>query len=332
MAFETGELHPNTPHLFADLAELLLLTGRFGRARLHKNDLEGLLTHGAITVDEIDEEEAAEEEAEATEISTAERSGRVEKQLEDIFTHLAYRAEALVGPYPFVVEKERLVLVDGLTPQQRVYRFLVCCSRLRSFQKKGVPQRWAKHFARISKVAMQGLAPATAETRIFDANSDDRKDYYSTDLRVALKKMGEDLGVLKVLQEECDKQDPAGDAGFDLVTTVGFNDGAATNYGILGQCGARETEWPSKTLEAHAIRASCYFQLMFQYPSVMFTPVCFRSATGEWVDNRAATGILLADRGRMLSLIDAQTGWDPIVQSEWFTGFETEFNEVIAAD
>jgi hypothetical protein len=40
MTFKIGEVHPNTPHLFADLVELLLLVGYERRDYIHKNDLE----------------------------------------------------------------------------------------------------------------------------------------------------------------------------------------------------------------------------------------------------------------------------------------------------
>lgn len=325
MSFEIGDIHPNTPHLFADLAELLLLAGYIGRPHLHINDLESLINNGSINSEEIDDEADAELEARETRISSAERSGRTEQQLEDVFTQLSYRAEALSDFYPFSVEGEKLTIKATLTEKHRVYRMLLACSRLRSFGRNGLPQRWAKHFSKLSKIAMGGLVPENAETRIFDANSDDRRDYYSTDLRNALKKMGEDLGVIMTNDVECSNADSSGDAGCDLVAVIKFDDGAATNYALLGQCGAQETEWPSKTLEAHSINFGHYFQLQFHYPSVMFTPICYRTAEGGWVNNKCANGILLADRGRILNLIEMQNQWIGLTQATWFTEFEQEF-------
>ena len=331
MSFEIGEIHPNTPHLFADLAELLLLVGDVGRAYIHKNDLESLVSNGSITTEEIDGEVEAEQEAIETEKSTAERTDRLEQQLEDVFTQLGYRANALGDCYPFTLDGEQLIMNSALIEKHRVYRLLLACSRLRSFGRKGLPQKWAKHFAQISRVALESLVPARAETRIFDANSDDRKNYYSTDLRVALRKMGQDLGVLSINEDECNKAGPSGDAGFDLIATIKFDDGAATNFALLGQCGAQEREWPSKTLEAHSINLLNFFQVQFNYPSTMFTPVCYRTSAGEWVDNKCANGVLLADRGRILNLIDARNQWVEIVQTPWFISFEQDFSNMVAA-
>lgn len=62
-------------------------------------------------------------------------------------------------------------LQPTLSAKQRVYRFLLACSRLRSFDGKGIPQRWAKAFTNLCKISLTGLMPAHAEIRIFDANS-----------------------------------------------------------------------------------------------------------------------------------------------------------------
>jgi hypothetical protein len=179
---------------------------------------------------------------------------------------------------------------------------------------------------------MVSLLPEHATVRIFDANSDDRRDYYTTNLSKALKILGKDLGVLKIHDDECHKAGSSGDAGIDLVGIVNFDDGATTSFALLGQCGAQETEWPKKTLEAHSIAYANYFHKQFDYPSVMFTPVCYRTATGEWTDNKSANGTLLIDRERILKLLELKNCWEEIVISEWFEDFENGFNNVKAPD
>ncbi|CAG0983701.1 hypothetical protein MTYP_01902 [Methylophilaceae bacterium] len=328
MNFSIGELHPNTPHLLADLAELLLIVRYNGRTSLHKNDIESILQNGTISPEEID----AEISVEAQDVSDAEKNGRREQQLEDLLTHLDYRANALTDYYPFVLNGETLILREDITEKQRVYMFLVACSRLRSFAGVGIPQKWAKKFALLSKEALGGLLPEHANVRIFDANSEDRVNYYNTDLRIALKRLGRDLRVLGINEEECNKKGPSGDAGLDLVAIVDFDDGAATAYAVLAQCGAQETGWPKKTLEAHAMRFRNFFQMMIDYPGVMFTPVCFRVADGSWVDTQSANGIFLADRGRILKLLDHQDLWVLITGSDWFLEFETTLSTVQAPD
>ena len=234
--------------------------------------------------------------------------------------------------YPFQVTGEEISINDEISEKQSVYQFLVACSRLRSFNRSGIPQKWAKHFTELCKIALQGLVPNHAEVRIFDANSDDRRTYYSTNLREALKKLGEDLGVLWINQDECNRENPSGDKGIDLVATVKFSDGSTTNFAILGQCGAQESEWPSKRLEASPIQLRNFFQFQFDYPNTMFIPLCYRNSDGGWGNNFNANAVLLIDRLRILYLIEKQNNWNEVVNSEWFKSFKDEFNEFMKRD
>lgn len=326
--FEIGELHPNTPHLFADLVELLLFINYNGRSKLHSNDIEYLLINKTLSPDEVDDEEEAEMHAG----SSAAKLARRDTQIEDIMTQLGYRAKAFGDWYPFTVSKDAIQISTPLTNRHRIYRLFGACSRLRSFGRAGgIPQRWAKSFTRISKMAFQGLAPASAISRIFDANSDDRVSYYGTDLRLALPILGKDLAVMGINAKECSAVDPAGDGGFDLVANLNFDDGASVNFSVLGQCGAQETEWPQKTLEAHSYKLRHFFQSQFDYPSVMMTPLCYRNSDGSWVDSGATNAIVLVDRGRMLHLLDLHPLVDQITTEQWFDDFEVQFAEYAAA-
>lgn len=322
--FDIGELHPNTPHLFADLVELLLLTGYNGRKNIHSNDVEYLLINKVLSPEELDEEV---EQDMRTGVSAA-KLARRDTQVEDVMTHLAYRAKAFGDWYPFAVCNDSLELEEQITSKKRLYRLLLACSRLRSFGRyEGIPQRWAKAFTRVSKLAFHNLAPRKAVTRIFDANSDDRKEYYGTDLRYALKILGKDLAVLDINNKICDSVDPAGDGGFDLVSNLFFDDGATVNFSLLGQCGAQEKEWPSKTLEAHSIKLRHYFQVQYDYPCVMMTPVCYRNSDGGWIDQCATNAVLLTDRGRLLQLLDDEALINSATTEAWFTEFEAQFSE-----
>lgn len=325
--FDVGDMHPNTPHLLADLVELLTLIGYTGRDSFHSSDLSSLLNLSNTSADEVDHEISI-----SSKTPDAVLNDRIEEQLENVWTQLSHRSASLKDIYPFKIEGDEIFLLPKLTSKHRVYVFSLCCSRLRSFIKlKGAAQRWAKGFAIICKYAMKSLLPNHGVVRIFDANSDDRKEYYTTDLRKALRIMGRDLGVKRIDEDEIDKGSSSGDAGFDLVATVSFEDSLNCNFAILGQCGAQEEGWPKKTLEAHSINLSPYFHTTFSYPSVMFTPVFYRDSTGQWVTSRPTSGVVLLDRMRILFLIDKLNCWDEIVTLPWFINFENDFKGVIPA-
>lgn len=326
MTFEVGDMHPNSPHLLADLVELLCIINYTGRNSFHQTDLSSLLNVSNTSVDEIDHENDEVNKID----SGAILNDRTEEQIENVWVQLDYRAACIDEWYPFTVEGDTISLRQERTVQQRIYIFTLCCSRLRSFKNiKGAAQRWARGFAVLCKFAMQALLPTHGEVRIFDANSDDRKSYYSTDLRMALKKMGKDLGVKKVDEDECNKVDSSGDAGFDIIATINFEDNLNCNFGILGQCGAQETGWPKKTLEAHSINLNPYFHTTFSYPSVMFTPVFYRDSNGQWVTSRPTAGVILLDRLRTLFLLNKINCWNDIESLSWFTDFEKEYSKII---
>jgi hypothetical protein len=315
--FKIGELHPNSPHLFADLVELLLLVGDGGRDTFGAGDIEGILRGGTLSTEELDEEEAALALARDSGESTAAGASRLERQIEDIMSQLSYRSAAFGNWYPFTLCNGKLALRSAFTAEQRVYRLVLACSRLRSFGAAGRPQRWASGFTRICKLALQGLAPTSATT------------HYGTDLKRALVTLGHDLGVASINVANCETSSSSGDAGFDLVATLDFADGATTAFAVLAQCGAQETGWPKKTLEAHSLRFRHFYQVQFDYPSVMMTPVCFRDASGAWVNGQAANGIFLTDRGRILHLLEIQGHAVPITGYDWFREFEEEFEKVV---
>lgn len=329
MSFEVGEINPNTPHLFADFAELLVLVDQNGRGWIHKNDLLDWRTFASTSLDEVDDEEEKAEEMERLG-GDAKRREREELQLQDVWTHLEYRSISAMRPYyPFEIEGEKLRLVHGFKDVRfRAYRLLLACSRLRSFPSKGgVRQRWAKWFTELSRLALGGLMPNHAAVRIFDANSEDRRNHYKTDFREALIKLAQDLGFNPV-KEACQKADPSGDGGLDLVGVVDFGDGAIGNFAVAGQCGAQEKEWPTKRLEATPINFRSYLNPLFDWPSVMFTPVCYRNSTGEWVDNQKSTGVLLMDRLRILLMLEKSASWDCLSRADWLKAFDDEFSQV----
>ena len=325
MSFRIGEIAPNTPHLFADLAELLVLVDPNGRGWIHKNDLLDWRNFADISIEEIDQEI---EVLDAID-SDAFRNNIKESQLDDLWTQLEFRAGAMRQYYPFTVQGDKLHICETLDIRHRAYRLLLACSRLRSFDNAGgIRQRWAKSFAKLSRLALQGLTPSHSNIRIFDANSDDRREYYSTDFRKALLKLAQDLS-FKPNEEECRGAGSSGDGGIDLVGLVDFGDGAIGNFAIVGQCGAQEKEWPSKRLEASPVNFRHYMQVLFDWPSIMFTPVCYRSATGEWADNRSTNGVLLADRFRMLIMLDKANAWNTLANTDWLSAFEKEFSTVM---
>lgn len=327
-SFNIGELQVGTPHLMADLAELLLLLDFNGRKTIHRGELSSIISQEAKSVETIDAELL-----DASRESDAEAHDSLERKLDFIWGQLEFRESTLDDAYPYIVDGDELIMLDNLSDIQKIYCFLTCCSRLRSFNAftnfGSISQKWAKYFTFLCKEAVKSLAPAGKRTsvRIFDVGSPDRHSYYGTDLRDALPILGRDLGVISNNIDNCN-QTSSGDGGFDIIVDYGFDDNLTSNFGILGQCGAQETEWPTKVLESHSINLRHYFHTNYDLPSVMFTPVFYKQSNGRWVNERHTNGVLLLDRQRIINLIADTSAERRIIHSNWFVNYEISLSHM----
>lgn len=311
MTFEVGVVHKRHPHLLSDLAELLLVVSYDGLTEVSQARLEALMKEIPVSADELFDEEEEQGDHAVDKIESTDR------HVEDCWGQLEYRAGVVGEFYPFQIEGPILKWKDDAwTPLHFLYCFLLLCSRLRSFLKiAGFAQRAAAEFAHISKLALEQLSGVHSAVRIFDANSEDRQNHYGTNLRDAMRKLATDLGAHYVIDEAINQLPTSGDYGLDLVAAHPFSDGAKGTLAIFGQCGARETDWPSKTLEAHPVRFSGLFSLLSEPANVMFIPLSYRDSSGGWVAGYKLAGCLLIDRIRILRLISQR--WDtalPLVE------------------
>ncbi|UNU29100.1 hypothetical protein [Aeromonas hydrophila] len=326
MIFEIGEVHRTSPHLLADLVELHLIISN--EDSISRSDVASLVTYGVIPADEIDQIEAQDANREETE---AEANARAELFLDDLWAHLQYREANLGGFYPFVLDGDLLIIkrdqAEDLSNKARIYKSLLACSRLRSFERN-TRSAWAKLFTSIAREAMKSLLPDDADVHIFDANSTDRQVIYGTNLRDALVKLSNTLA-FDYNNDAIQEQPAAGDFGIDLVGFYRFDDGASGEHYMLGQCGAQETEWPKKTLESHPDSLRSVINLTHQGTNAMFTPVCYRQSSGRWVNSRPTGGALVVDRLRIMKLIERPERIATILAEPTFLEFENRIRDVI---
>lgn len=327
MIFEVGDVYRSTPYLLADLVELYLILS--GEESISRSDVSELINEGVISHEEIDEIDDFET---APEVTGAELHSRLDLQLDDLWSHFLYRERNFSEYYPFNINGQLLTKreLDAVAfNKSRVYKTLLACSRLRSFERQA-RNRWAKLFTKISKEAMKGLLPDNAVVHIFDANSDDRRDIYGTNLRDALKVLANNLS-FQYNEQVIGEQSASGDYGIDLVGFYQFNDGASGEYYLLGQCGAQEIEWPSKTLQSHPASVNTVINLTHDGTNAMFTPVCYRQSSGRWANTRVTGGALIIDRPRIMKLISDETRLNLIITHQSFIDFEREIGDVRVA-
>src|ERR1700733_13875209 len=164
MVFKVGRLEASSPHLLADLIELMAVLHFDCRAAYRPDDIVSVIEG---------QPDFAENEPRDLRAS-----------VQDAWSQLEYRAGKFELAYPFTVKAGALRLRATLSPAARIYRLMLVCSRLRSFSRP-LRNAWAADFTRLSREVLAQLMPPWADVRIFDANSSDRRNYFGTDLRLA---------------------------------------------------------------------------------------------------------------------------------------------------
>jgi len=309
MAFQIGKIEQDASYLLADLLELLVAMGADGRKNYSPADMFSILT-GTPGIGNFSDPQ-------------------LKQEIDDAFLDIDYRQKRFGPAYPFSLKKNLLSKKTTQSPGARIYILLLATSRLKSF-KNNLRSKWATTFARISRECLSQMMPDNADVRIFDANSDDRRNYYGTNLRNALQKLGDDLRVTHKDDVEIGRHHHAGDAGIDLVGIVSMDDHVEGAFAVLGQCAAQQTNWPEKRFEASPLSFKGVFSFLVDPFAALFIPVAYRDTSGSWLSKRPVSGVLVVDRLRFFLLLGRKMRTS-IAAKQWFTDFEAQFSKVANA-
>lgn len=322
MNFKIGEISKTNSYLFADLIEILVALNYFEKDAVSKNDIEDTIGRNVVSAEELDDEELLENE------DGSSKHNRYERYIDDAWFMLNHRSAVFSSAYPFIIEDEALTLRKRLSSSQYIYILILFCSRLKSFTTTGIHQKWARYFTKLCKYATYGLAPKNSMIKIFDANSEDRKNYYTTNLKQALKTLGNDMGV-RVFNEHLDDLSPSGDLGIDIVAIYKFEESIKTgNFVIFGQCGAQGENWHTKNFECHPDRFRQIFPTFSPIIPVIYTPADFRSADGEWHNQNKAIGGTVLDRRRIMKLLKNSHMISTVIKDTSIQSFVSEYKEL----
>ena len=325
MSFNIGPIAKTSSHLLSDLIEILVALDYFNKKNASKNDIEDILNVNPTDAEEITEELIKEENEDG---ST--RQNRFESNIDDAWFMLNHRSKIYKDLYPFTVIDEAIELKSDFNTSHYIYLLILFCSRLKSFNGNGIRQRWAKYFTQICKFVMAGIAPKNSIIRIFDANSDDRRQYYTTNLKTAIKTLANEMAVL-IQEQLLEQESTSGDMGIDIVAIYQFKDGVRTgNFVMFGQCGAQGENWPAKNFECHPDKFRAIFSTYSPIISIMFTPADYRLADGEWNKISNVSGGTVIDRRRIINLLENSQDITSVLKDSSFLAFIDEFTTIKA--
>lgn len=305
MTFELGRVHKTIPHLLADTFELVSacedtpISNTSGYSILQNS-----VKSGEDIVDP--DEEDLDDDGEPDEMDGSEISARDQGYIEDAFRVIEYRVRTFGSSYPFKLERGILRKKKKLSKLQKVYLFLLSCSRLRSFRASKYYSKLPDQFEILCRDVLAEMLPASATVVCFGPKSTDRRNRFHSDLRKAIPRLATFMGMGLSPDWKPEDYSGHGDGKLDLIgvqcldsTELGWNV-------MLGQCAAqeRDKDWERKRSEALFDRHVSKFYSPVKAQGVLFVPVSYRQEDGSFFNKDNVTFVIFMDRERILHLYD----------------------------
>ena len=115
--------------------------------------------------------------------------------------------------------------------------------------------------------------------------SDDRRNFFGTNLRDALKVLASFIKETAHV-ERIKMLDSSGDKGLDIVGVKNFSDKERGSLVVFGQCAAKGLGWERKVLEAHPLNFADYITFSNNPINVVFIPAFYRELDGMFPNIR----------------------------------------------
>ena len=228
---------------------------------------------------------------------------KTDKQLEyidDWFQYLEYRAEAFDSAYPFQLRSNSnlLEVKRDLNDHNRLYVYLLMASSLRYY---GKPEEKiiTSSFESISAEALKQYIGDKAEIHVFGANSSSR---YTGDIDSKIEELAKDICEVARISKNNKRKKRSGDAGLDIVGWIPMDDTNPGRLLIFGQCACGK-KWEDKQSSSSYQRWSRLIDLSLEPVNTIFTPYCFRDASGNWFEPQDIHMSLMIDRLRIMKLL-----------------------------
>lgn len=299
-----GRVNKNQPHLLADLVELILLFE--DRAHFSKSDVQSLLKTAIRDAEDVlnpDDADIDQDDYD-DELTEVEKEEIESNAVLECFAQFEFRSKELGAAYPFYVQRDLIKPKSRLRPIHKLYKFLLGCSRTRSFPSKNYRTKLTNHFEVISAQVVRLISSSFANVRIFGVGSDDRKKYYGSNLRKALPRLSRDMGIQ--LNPGWRKHvKPQGDLGLDIIAFDGLGDNIESSLVLIAQCACSEnaSDWSKKRAEAMIGNRRGTFSPLVDPIPVLIIAALYRTSEGAWVDTDPVSNVLTLDRLRIIKIL-----------------------------
>lgn len=243
-----------------------------------------------------------------------------DRELDDAFMQLAWRADAFQDFYPFSLDARGRILCgdDELTDRQDLYAFLLLCANLPFIQGRGERQELADAFERASMRALRRLWPANTSVRKFGKNQAE----YAGAKWERLNALSRDIGGQAMLSANTFRAHDGGDGGIDLAAWLDLDLHEKLNIpSALGQCACSRDDWPDKQSAISGARLGNHLRPSHPWMQLIFIPHSFRNNLGKWAVPGEIGESVVMDRLRILNNLRADEDWPEIQAPAVFRNF-----------
>ena len=314
--FQAKNISRTKAYLLADAGELDLLFGE--NDWVSATELSTLCQSAVRTPDEnLDIDETDVDDDNEPDSDSATTNSRIDSYVEDAIIQYEYRAKVFGQYYPFELDEDSVLRINkNINKAKLTYIFLLMCSQTSWFREKsGTPLNLADAFEILCKTALECLFPSPSQVYMFGPRSEDRKNIFGNKISDAIQVLASKMGATldqKWQQKFNRRHKTGGDFKIDLVAICDFAKDTSSNFVAIAQCVASSDEgyWSKKKIEA-CMNFQSTLQFSHDPYPVLFIPVLYRYASGEWFDSNCISGVLVLDRLRIINLLDSSGGTFP---------------------
>lgn len=226
-----------------------------------------------------------------------------EEKLQDLMTQIRWRKEAFGRFYPFTnISRNNFDLVEGFSPQQKLYLALLMCANL-PFIEKSTHKTLTDTFEIVSYKAFIEIWGPSGTVTTFGKNTSN----YSGNKTERLNKLFSDIGNTSHFTPESFRVGDSGDGGIDLAAWISLDEYQLSHhFSALAQCACSRSDWQRKQAEIKVDKFSSISQITNKWCEILFTPICFRGNNGEWAVLADVSSGILFDRLRIINALQHQ--------------------------
>ncbi len=295
----------NTPdkqleYYWADYIELLCLANPdkmiskadfIRRIQRHTNDFSGPMDDPSI------EQELYEDKQGKIDASESGLDDKWTIRTNDYFKFLSSRQKMFGNFYPFELSANKKILTtkDSFSDQQKLYLFLLFSSNLKYFDRSQ-RQTLTGSFEKLCVAATKSFFYGW-NIHSFGVGAEMDSKYKGT-LWEKINSLSQDLCGKLICDEKDFPPQNSGDGGIDIVGWKNFEDFQDGFPIIFGQCACTKT-WDIKQHSSNQERWGERIKTKAPPINLIYAPICFRKANGDWYRSDEIRKSILVDRLRL---------------------------------